>query len=296
MANISLDYDGTFTNDPALWLSFINRAQISGHTIFVVTMRYPSECDNSERLMIHPSIEALGVKVIATSRTAKKEFCRKIGVDIHIWIDDHPEAVHSDATSIWGDIAPEGHVIIKEHPSGHAEPPQPYAWEVKRAYSSSFLVASYVRPADYTDEDGNLVQPTPLYRGEPPQPAAPTDALLEAVDAVLEQAPCECSDKRRYDRGEHLSGCYLFDLNIARNAMLAVSPVEPPRDSKRIDWLEANWNHIGLYKNGSDRHDSTLTWHYKLPNGFIDNGSENTLRSCVDAAMAVEPPPPETPK
>lgn len=44
-------------------------------------------------------------------------------------------------------------------------------------------------------------------------------ALLEAVDTLLETAPCECSDKRRYERGEHLTGCYLFDLNIARAAM-----------------------------------------------------------------------------
>lgn len=41
--------------------------------------------------------------------------------------------------------------------------------------------------------------------------------LLEAVDTLLETAPCDCSHKRRYERGEHLSGCYLFDLNHARN-------------------------------------------------------------------------------
>ena len=47
------------------------------------------------------------------------------------------------------------------------------------------------------------------------------EELLEAVDAMLECAPCDCSDKRRYEQGEHLSSCYLFDLNIARSRMLA---------------------------------------------------------------------------
>lgn len=45
--------------------------------------------------------------------------------------------------------------------------------------------------------------------------AAPA-GLLEAVDSVLETAPCDCSHKRRYEDGEHMSGCYLFDLNIER--------------------------------------------------------------------------------
>ena len=47
--------------------------------------------------------------------------------------------------------------------------------------------------------------------------ATPSAALLEAVDTILETAPCDCSYKRRYEDGEHLSGCYLFDLNHARN-------------------------------------------------------------------------------
>ena len=40
-------------------------------------------------------------------------------------------------------------------------------------------------------------------------------ALVEAANNLLEQAPCDCSHKRRFDDGEHMSGCYLFDLNLA---------------------------------------------------------------------------------
>lgn len=42
---------------------------------------------------------------------------------------------------------------------------------------------------------------------------APTD-LLEAVRIALDTAPCDCPRRMREEHGEHLSGCFLFDLNI----------------------------------------------------------------------------------
>jgi len=45
-----------------------------------------------------------------------------------------------------------------------------------------------------------------------PAHAAPI-GLMEAVDYTLSQAPCDCPQAMRFERGEHMSGCYLFDLN-----------------------------------------------------------------------------------
>lgn len=42
-------------------------------------------------------------------------------------------------------------------------------------------------------------------------------ALVEAVDTLLECAPCECPHRMREKQGEHFSHCYLFDLNVARS-------------------------------------------------------------------------------
>lgn len=42
--NIALDYDGTYTADPDMWLRFVEEAQAAGHKVFIVTMRYESEC------------------------------------------------------------------------------------------------------------------------------------------------------------------------------------------------------------------------------------------------------------
>lgn len=63
--------------------------------------------------------------------------------------------------------------------------------------------------------------------------AAPKE-LLEAVDSVLETAPCECSHKQRYEIGGHKSYCFLFDLDIARNKCGASLP-PPARNGEMSD-------------------------------------------------------------
>lgn len=40
---IALDFDGTHTQDPALWNRFIADSHKSGHRVVVATMRYESE-------------------------------------------------------------------------------------------------------------------------------------------------------------------------------------------------------------------------------------------------------------
>jgi hypothetical protein len=112
--NIALDYDGTFTAAPEQWLEFIKMMQRAGHGVCIVTMRYPSECDGTKG-SVDSRLKELFVPFICTSRTAKQPFCESLGIMIHIWIDDHPEAVHNDATTIWNQPSPEGSVIIPVH-------------------------------------------------------------------------------------------------------------------------------------------------------------------------------------
>jgi hypothetical protein len=62
-----------------------------------------------------------------------------------------------------------------------------------------------------------------------PQQAIPSGMMLidiDIVDDVLNKAYCECGESRRFDKGEHLSSCALFDLNIERNK-LSASPTAP---------------------------------------------------------------------
>lgn len=101
---IALDYDGTFTEDPHLWVESISAWIERGHRIVIVTMRYPSESIGSALF------DTVGKgNIFYTSRTAKKQFMAILGIHPNIWIDDHPQSVFMDAEQIWGEALPEGH-------------------------------------------------------------------------------------------------------------------------------------------------------------------------------------------
>lgn len=78
---IALDYDNTYTLDPPLWDSFIVAAQQRGHSVQIVSMRYP-----------HERIDAAPVPVVYTSRKAKSGVA-----SADVWIDDSPQWIYQDA-------------------------------------------------------------------------------------------------------------------------------------------------------------------------------------------------------
>lgn len=78
---IALDYDKTYTADPALWDDFIQSAKDRGHSVKIVTMRYASE-----------PIESVSVDVVYTSRKAKATVFKA-----DIWIDDSPSWIFQDS-------------------------------------------------------------------------------------------------------------------------------------------------------------------------------------------------------
>ena len=78
---IALDYDKTYTADPALWDDFIQSAQDRKHIVKIVTMRRPDEM-----------ITDVPVEIVYTSRKAKSAF-----VNADIWIDDSPNWVYQDS-------------------------------------------------------------------------------------------------------------------------------------------------------------------------------------------------------
>lgn len=79
---IAIDYDGTYTADPALWLAFMELAKSHGHQVTCVTMRYPNE----------PIPEKLPIGVVYTSRKAKAAFYPS-----DIWIEDKPYWLLNDS-------------------------------------------------------------------------------------------------------------------------------------------------------------------------------------------------------
>lgn len=113
---IGLDFDGTVTEDPELWLAFIRTSLQQGHYVYIVTMRFESEiCD---------LLKAFGAvtTVIFTGRKAKDAFCKSMGINVNVWIDDHPAAVIMDADQIWQNVLPEGQILTANAQSNEHKP------------------------------------------------------------------------------------------------------------------------------------------------------------------------------
>lgn len=91
---IAIDWDDTFTEDPPLWINFINDSQSRGHVVYIVTARNDFMAE-----VVREELFALGLKnvqVLNTTFTSKKEYVRKMGVHIDIWIDDSPNRILVD--------------------------------------------------------------------------------------------------------------------------------------------------------------------------------------------------------
>lgn len=90
--NISLDFDDTYTKDPALWNKFIVEARASGHRVFVVTMRYGHgpEAEEVRNLLGDGKTDG----IYFTGRRFKEEFmARESDIRIDVWIDDTPRFI-----------------------------------------------------------------------------------------------------------------------------------------------------------------------------------------------------------
>ena len=89
---IGIDFDNTYTLDPALWNEFIKHAQYRGHTVVCVTMRYEAEGE-VVKSMLGPLIN----DIIFTKRKAKGPYVENRGIKIDVWIEDSPHWILMDS-------------------------------------------------------------------------------------------------------------------------------------------------------------------------------------------------------
>lgn len=84
---IAIDYDSTYTVDPALWNEFIARAKSGNHTVICVTAR--------PEIMGQVVLDSIGklVPVVFAGADWKREVALKQGYKVDVWIDDSPEYV-----------------------------------------------------------------------------------------------------------------------------------------------------------------------------------------------------------
>lgn len=90
MSNIALDYDKTFSADPAFWREFIRMSRARGHEVRIVTAR-DERFDCTEELF---KLER-ELRVHWCRGVAKRWWMEQFASDwpVSIWIDDKPEAI-----------------------------------------------------------------------------------------------------------------------------------------------------------------------------------------------------------
>lgn len=102
---VALDFDGCADTCPEVWFSLIHNMRSVGNEVYLVTMRYPSETNK-----LIEKYKSVCNGVVFTERLAKDKVCRERFINVDVWIDDHPQAVHSDASEIWEHVVPENEV------------------------------------------------------------------------------------------------------------------------------------------------------------------------------------------
>lgn len=86
---IAIDYDDTFTADPALWVLVIVAAQHRGHKVICVTGRKALPDFTRD-----PPLPA-SVPIVLAGAEFKRVAAGRAGYKVDIWIDDMPEMISS---------------------------------------------------------------------------------------------------------------------------------------------------------------------------------------------------------
>lgn len=86
---IAIDYDATWTQDPAFWRRFCKMARSCGHKVIMVTNRQGTSSDVKELTLIRASV----TEVIFAQEGPKRHAARARGYRPHVWIDDNPSTV-----------------------------------------------------------------------------------------------------------------------------------------------------------------------------------------------------------
>lgn len=88
---LAIDFDRTWTEDPALWRAFVAAAESRGHSVVMVTGR-KAWSDDMRRGEIPAS-----VRIIYAGDRMKQRAAEAAGVRVDVWIDDMPGTIQAVA-------------------------------------------------------------------------------------------------------------------------------------------------------------------------------------------------------
>lgn len=92
--NLGLDYDDTYTKDPATWDAVLQIFRAAGHKVFVTTWRFDKDdMYGNEGAIVRHDLTGKVDGFYFTGRQGKQRFMYAQGIHIDIWIDDNPSAI-----------------------------------------------------------------------------------------------------------------------------------------------------------------------------------------------------------
>lgn len=94
---IGVDFDDTISTNELGWLQVLALFERLGYIVYVVTYRSATEWPEDMDFL-----RDKGYKVFCTDRMSKREFMKRKGLDVDIWIDDNPYGIIYDMDRLTG--------------------------------------------------------------------------------------------------------------------------------------------------------------------------------------------------
>jgi len=94
---VAVDWDNTISADQDFFIQLIKKLQDAGYTPFVCTLRAPDKENITE---IKSILEETNIAIYLTDGKPKRRFMKKLGVKVHLWIDDFYPGICRDTCKI----------------------------------------------------------------------------------------------------------------------------------------------------------------------------------------------------
>lgn len=93
---ICIDYDQTYSRNPAMWDALLHAAEIAQVEVICISRREDTT-DNRQtiRAAFGDEFQILSALVLCGPNTAKADAAKAAGFAVDIWIDDSPEVIPS---------------------------------------------------------------------------------------------------------------------------------------------------------------------------------------------------------
>ena len=92
--HVAIDWDNTISADQAYFRRLILKLKQAGYSPFVCTLRAPDKENIKEIIEV---LEEAEIPIYLTDGKPKRNYMKKLGIKVHLWIDDFYPAICGDS-------------------------------------------------------------------------------------------------------------------------------------------------------------------------------------------------------